>query len=459
MTTPLHFLFSCIFLFGASVSVKPSEDNMKDGFVEKDITEKSAKVDELFSSTIDAFPGASVIILRDGKILYKKSYGLADIEHNIANTSHTIFRLGSITKQFTAMAILQLHERQLLNINDVIEKYLPGIINKNKITVRHLLTHTSGIIESPDSALEFLPGQKFSYSNTGYNLLGKIIESVSGTSYENYLQENIFNPLGMEDTGYEHQDMIGKMAVGYKIDNSGQPQKTGTSCVSGAYAAGALYSTVENMYLWNQALCSETLIQKSLLEKAFTQVLLNDGSKVPYGFGWMINQRRGLKEVSHGGDIAGFNSYIAHFPTEKFTVVVLSNVEMRPPGPLPNAEQLANNIAAIFLSDKMTPENERVAIELDPEILKLFIGQYKLSDAPASVIEAGGSIYTIVQKDKRLFVRSKLGEQQIFPMTKTKFYLDNNTIINFKTENDRITGMVIDLMGLGVRIVNANKID
>ena len=427
---------------------------------ETDSISKSGQVNKLFERTINkGFPGASVIVIHHGKILLNKGYGQANVEKNEPNTPLTIFRLGSITKQFTAMAILQLYDKQMLQINDYVEKYFPGTLNGNKITIKNLLTHTSGITESLNAELAFTPGAQISYSNAGYNLLGKIIEKVSGMSYEKYLQENIFGPLGMKNTGYEHPDnKIMNRAAGYKINESGIYTNAGEYDISGAFAAGALYSTTEDMYRCDQALYTEKLVKATTLNEAFSQATLNDGNAIKYGFGWMVSQFRGLKEVGHGGDITGFNSYIARYPDEQFTVIVLSNIEMRPPSPLPNAGDLAHKIAELYLSDKMSTTKMHLAIQLDSNILDSYTGQYKWVNASKGWIEASGEIFTIVKRNNQLFGQSKLGEVELSAEAENQFFMKDNSTIKFTKDNAIVTGMILDAMGLGVAIVNAEKL-
>lgn len=451
---PLISTIFFAFAFAGSIQVIAQDIDLRD---------KQEQVDKLFECTVNgSAPGATVIVIQQGQILYKKGYGLADIEQNKPNTAETVFRLGSMTKSFTAMAILQLYDKGLLQIDDYVDKYLPETSNGNKVKIKHLLTHTSGMTESLDSELVFTPGDQISYSNAGYNLLGRIIEKVSGLSYENYLRENIFIPLGMNNSGYEHPDLkAANSAHGYKIDEKGKYIDVSESDISGAYAAGALYSNAEDLYKWDQALYPGKLIKDGTLNQAFTQSTLNDGSKAKYGFGWMVNQRRGLKEVGHGGDITGFNSYIAKFPEEQFTVIVLSNVEMRPPGPLPNAGDLAHKIAEIYLSEKMSAAKdvEHVAILLDSRILEKYLGQYKWVHASKGWIEAGGEFFTFVRKYSQLFLQTKTAEIEIFAETDTRFFMKDNSTIRFVIENDKVTGLVFDAMDLGVVIVKAEKIN
>jgi CubicO group peptidase (beta-lactamase class C family) len=443
-------LWACIFLSGFQLMAQ-----------ETDSIAKSTQVNKLFGCTINnALPGASVVVIQNGKIVLNKGYGLANIEQNKPNTPETVFRLGSVTKQFTAMAILRLYDKRILEINDYVEKYFPGTLNGNKITIKHLLTHTSGITESLDSSLAFTPGDQISYSNTGYNLLGKIIEKVSGLSYEKYLQKNIFKPLGMKNTGYEHPGKkIKNRATGYKIMETGGYTDIGKSDVSEAFAAGALYSTTEDMYKWDQALYTEKLVKAITLNQAFSGATLNNGSTIKYGFGWMVNQWRGLREIGHGGDITGFNSYIARYPDEQFTVIVLSNIEMRPPGQVPDAGYLAHKIAEIYLSDKLSNSKEHVSIQLDPRILDTYAGQYKWINASKGWIEASGESFTIYKKDNQLILQSKAGEIELYAETENNFFMKDNSTIKFFKSTDNVIKMVFDAMGLGVVIVTAQKVN
>jgi CubicO group peptidase (beta-lactamase class C family) len=420
---------------------------------------KTEKTNHLLETKISGnVPGASVLVIHQGKVVFKKAYGFANVEENTPNTPQTIFRLGSVSKQFTAMAIMQLHNKKLLSYNDSVDKFFPELVNGGKITIRNLLTHTSGILESADSELEFIPGSRMNYSNTGYNLLGKIIEKVSGLSYAEFLSENIFKPLLMVNTGFEHAGQKPeKMASGYKPGN-GNYIASEVVDVSGAYAAGALYSTTEDMYLWNNALDSEKLVEKSTLEQAFTPATLNNGSQTKYGFGWMLNLWNGIKEVSHGGDITGFNSYICRIPEEHFAVIVLSNFEMNPPGPIPNAGQLAHEIAEIYLSDKISNIPAKKSLTLSSAVLKTYEGKYKLEDAPEEIVGIMGDLFSFRTNENRIFIVGKLGEVELCAETPNKFYLEDKTTIEFNSENEQVSGFTMDLMGMGVRILVAKKI-
>lgn len=305
------------------------------------------KVDAHLKSRFGNFSGF-VLVARKGDILVSKGYGMANYELGVPNTAKTKFRLGSLTKQFTAAAILQLREKGLLDLNDSLSKYLPDYPHGEQIFLHHLLAHTSGIPSYTDfpgfldnlavpttvekviasfkgRPLVFSPGQKFSYSNSGYVLLGCIIEKVSGQSYEDYLRDNIFTPLGMKDTGYDHTEtVLQNRAAGYRYLNGKQLCNAGHMDMANAYSAGALYSTAEDLYLWDRALYTEKVLSRESLTKMFAPGL---GA---YGYGWYIGQVSGRRVVHHGGNINGFSTYVARYIDDDVLVVVLSNIERAP---------------------------------------------------------------------------------------------------------------------------------
>ena len=332
-----------------------------------------AKVDERLNAAVKAnqFSGA-VLVARDGRVLVSKGYGMANLETETPNTPQTIFRLGSITKQFTATAILMLQEQGKLSVQDSICKYVTDCPAAwQPITLHHLLSHTGGVpnftsfpdyqktmtlpttVEAliarfKDRPLDFQPGEKWSYSNSGYVLLGHVIEQASGQSYESFLQERIFAPLGMKSTGYDHNaKVLPRRAAGY------MPQ--GNTIMNAHYldmtipfSAGALYSTVEDLYLWDQALYTEKLLSKKSLDTMFTPVKNN------YGYGWGIDSQQGLKRIAHSGGIDGFVTFIARYPEAKAVVIVLCNNMRANPG------AIANDLASATIPDTVTaPANEK----------------------------------------------------------------------------------------------------
>ena len=311
---------------------------------------KSAKIEEVMSlaNNYRLFNGA-VLVAENGKVIYKKGLGFANMEWEIPNTSDTKFRLASITKQFTATAVLQLASQGKIKLDGKISDYLPEYRKDigEKVTIHQLLNHTSGIpsytgfpgffqdvsrnpfkVEDfvkkfASKDLEFEPGSKFSYNNSGYFLLGAIIEKVTGKPYEQVLKENIFEPLGMKNTGYDHFDtLLQKRATGYQKNADGAYINAPYLDMSIPYAAGSLYSTVEDLYLWDQALYADTLLNAQFKEMMFKPHLEN------YAYGWTIRKARfdeKIPVITHNGGINGFSTTIIRFPAEKNLIVLLDN--------------------------------------------------------------------------------------------------------------------------------------
>ncbi|KPU42676.1 putative penicillin-binding protein PbpX [Oxobacter pfennigii] len=290
----------------------------------------------------------SVLMAKKGEIILNKGYGMANYELGVFNTPKTKFHLGSLTKQFTAMAIMQLEEKGLLSVEDKLSKYIADYPNGNKITIHMLLTHTSGIpdyINDDDSfnsisklphsitqiidrfknkPLEFTPGKKYDYSNSGYVLLSYIIEKVSGKSYEQYLQDNIFTPLGMVNTGYDYLTPIIKdRASGYSI-SKGSLVNAEFFDRSNLQGADGLYSNTEDLYLWDRALYTEKLAKKETLDKIFKVY----PPATAYGYGWTISDG----EIKHFGKMDGFYTFISRDITNDITIIVLSNIQQVPLG-------------------------------------------------------------------------------------------------------------------------------
>src|SRR5918993_711636 len=344
----------------------------------------------------------SVLVAEKGKVIYKKGFGLADMEWNILNRPDTKHRLGSITKQFTAMLIMQFVEQGKLKLDVPISIYLPDYPKKNGdvITIHHLLTHTSGIPNmtsfpgfvkdvmrnsytpvqlvnmSADSTLEFKPGERFAYSNSGYLLLGYIIEKVTGKSYEQLLQENIFTPLRMNNTGYDHHGTLLKnRASGY--------ERSGTRYVNADFidmsvphAAGAMYSTVEDLFLWDQALYGNQLLRKENMDLLIAKHIPSGGGY--YGYGWSIgemplgNTTERIETTGHGGGINGFNTQITRIPSDKSIIVLLNNTGGAPLNEMTSAiaaiiydktYNLPKRSVAYSLADKIEKEGTSAALE------------------------------------------------------------------------------------------------
>ncbi len=310
-------------------------------------------------------PGAAVLVIKDGETLLRKGYGLADLEQGIAIEPDMVFRIGSVTKQFTAAAILLLEEAGKLSVQDDVRKHLPEYPTHGRvITLEHLLTHTSGIrsytdmkvfgervrqdmsVEDvialfKDEPLAFEPGEKYAYNNSGYFLLGTVIEKASGKTYDTYLRENIFEPLGMSQTYYGSASrIIPKRAQGYDGVN-GEFQNAEYLSMTIPYAAGSLLSTVDDLAKWARALEAPGFLSRESLETWWKPFRLAKGESVHYGYGWGISDYYGHRVVSHGGGINGFTCHLLWMPEDRVFVAVLTNRNDEKSNPTLVARKLA----------------------------------------------------------------------------------------------------------------------
>ncbi len=313
------------------------------------LTDEQA-IDEIFFaySTPNA-PGAALLVLRNDSVLIKKSYGLADVEKNVPVTAATNFRLASITKQFTAMAVLLLEERERLSLEDKILKFFPDFpLYGKEITVRHLLNHTSGLVDYealvPDSqtvqlldadclqlmfsvdSLYFAPGTQYRYSNTGYALLALIVEKISGERFADFVQKNIFSAVGMNTSvAFENgRSTVAQRAFGHSwID--GKWVRTDQSNTSAVLGDGGIYSNVEEIALWISALWNYRMLPEASQHRSWADGVLNDGSSIDYGMGWHKETYRGIRHPHHGGSTRGFRNHILVFPEQQLMVIVLTN--------------------------------------------------------------------------------------------------------------------------------------
>jgi CubicO group peptidase (beta-lactamase class C family) len=305
-------------------------------------------------------PGASVLVVRDGKVVFSKSYGMANVEERIAATPDTNYRLASVTKQFTAAAILQLAKRGKLSLDDPITKYLalPGYANA--ITVRHLLTHTSGLLAYEDlipegttrqvkdadaldllakqSTTYFPPGTQYRYSNTGYAFLALIVERVSGQRFADYLRENIFAPAGMSATVAFEEGIstVPRRAFGYSRSELGW-HRTDQSLTSAVLGDGGIYTSIDDLVHWI------AWLESGRFDEALVPANATDNPTERYGFGWRISEHRGRRLVSHTGETMGFRNAIVRFPEQHLAVVVLTNRNEGTP------YRIATDIADMFL--------------------------------------------------------------------------------------------------------------
>jgi CubicO group peptidase (beta-lactamase class C family) len=387
-----------------------------------------ARMEEVVQTYVQnkTFMGA-VLVARDSDVILSKGYGSANLEWNVPNTPSTKFRLGSITKQFTAASILLLEERGKLKLDDPIKKFVPDAPGEwDRITIYNLLTHTSGIPnftslpdykslkldEMPvaktiatvrDKPLDFLPGEKMSYSNSGYLVLGHVIETVTGASYEKFVTDNIFTPLGMKDSGYDSNTaIIARRAAGYMPSAAG-PVNAGFIHMSIPHAAGALYSTTEDLLRWEQGLFGGKVVSPASLAK-MTTPFKND-----YALGVVVQTASGRKVVQHGGGIDGFNTFLAYYPDDKLTVAVLANIN----GQTPN--QIATKLADLAHGGVVQLTSDRKEITLPVATLSKYVGTYELQPGVAMLIRLDGDHLTTQLTGQPQF--------PIFAESETKFFL------------------------------------
>lgn len=409
-------------------------------------------------------PGATVLVARKGSVIYKKAFGMANLELNVPMQIDNVYRIGSITKQFTAVAILQLMERGKLNLQDDITRFIPGYPTHGyKITIEHLLTHTSGIQSytamkdymdrmaldlKPAQMIEyfknqpmrFVPGTKWEYDNSGYFLLGYIIEKITGKTYAEYLEENIFKPAGMDNTLYGSDiKIIKNRADGYSKDENGFENARPLSMTQ-PYSAGSIQSTVEDLFKWHQALHSYKLIKKENLDRAFKGYKLADGDKTDYGYGWFLGHVQGSPAIDHGGGINGYRTMEIYLPEEDVYVALFSNCECFSP------RELTVRIAALAIGK---PVNTQTEISVDEKVLKDYVGEYEITPA---------FTFSVTREKDKLFLQAT-GQKKVelFAESKTKFFLKvNDAQLEFvKDESGRVTKAILNQGG---RRTEAKKI-
>jgi CubicO group peptidase (beta-lactamase class C family) len=416
---------------------------------EKDL---GAAIDELVKKTYRAGePGAAVIVVKDGKTVFRKGYGMANMELGVPIEPDMIFRLGSITKQFTAVAILMLAEQGKLSISDEITKYLPDYPTRgHKITIEHLLTHTSGIKSYTsipewraqwrkdvplkemidlfkDKPMDFAPGEKWSYNNSGYVLLGAIIEKVSGQSYQDFIEKNIFAPLGMKHSFYDStQRIISRRVAGYSRRGSNY-QNAEYLSMSWPHAAGSLMSSVDDLALWDAALYTEKLVKHESLKRAWTPYVLSNGKPTKYGYGWGVLSFEGYRVIEHGGGINGFTTDAVRLPDERVFIAILTNRDSGTAG-------LGHKIAMLAVGKSYS---DPVAIKLPPGALDKYVGVYKLNEKQDVVVTKEG--------ENLLMQHPQAGRVEILPISETEFFVKTfpSIRVGFVKNDGGITGLVV----------------
>ncbi|WP_281322937.1 serine hydrolase domain-containing protein [Flavobacterium aestivum] len=350
----LFFLF--IVFFTTNLSFSQNIESKVDSIILKEFKDTNG-------------PGGVFLISKKGKPVYKKAFGLANLELDVKLFPKDVFQIGSMTKQFTAIAILILEEQGKLSVNDPISKFIPDYPKGNSIKIHHLLTHTSGIKDftkmktiseiaqkeiAPkemvdffkNEPVDFAPGEKFEYNNSGYVALGYIIELASKEKYEDFIKKNIFDKIGMNDSYYaSDRKIIANRAYGYHKKSNGYVNKTVIN-FSVPFSSGSLMSTLDDMLKWQNALNQNLLLQPANLEKAFTKYSLNNGEKIEYGYGWHLKNINGVPTREHGGSIFGFKSMAVYIPDEDTYVLGFSNCDCNSP------TQVTRDIAKLVIENK-----------------------------------------------------------------------------------------------------------
>lgn len=399
--------------------------------------------DVLSNQDFENSPGFAILVAKNDQIIYRKAFGYANLELDVKLQPEHIFRIGSITKQFTACAILKLQEEGKLSLQDDITKFIKDYpTHGHTITIEQLLTHTSGIksytsMEKWDSELhkknftpvelieffkkepmDFAPGEKFLYNNSAYFLLGYIIEIASGKKYEEYLHDSFFKPLKLDNTSYDNTDRIVKNRIpGYQKKDSIY-QNAPFLSMTQPYSAGSLMSNVDDLYKWYSAVMNDKVISKENRIKAHTSFKLNNGKPTGYGYGWAMGNIQGSPMVEHGGGIHGFLTASLYLPNEKVFVAVFSNSDSNPP------QNTALKMAAIAIGKPFKWDE----IKMDAGKLAEYEGVYESDDDGVRTL--------VVQNDSLMYVFETGMKQRLIPCGKDKFYMTDRLTTYVFNRND-----------------------
>jgi CubicO group peptidase (beta-lactamase class C family) len=397
------------------------------------INRRAAKFAEFVNAyaKLGRFSGAA-LVARGDQLLFERAYGMANHDHHVPNTPQTSFRLGSLTKSFTALAVMQLQEQGNLKVSDTVAAYLPGYPQGEQITLHHLLTNTSGILDyvaTPDFArqmrlpmmveelialfkdypLSRAPGASFSYSNSNWVLLGAIIERVSGLAYGDYLHRHIFDPAGMTRSGYEQaEQVLPGRAEGY-VQTTGKIVRAAFVDPSTMYAAGGLYSTVGDLYRWQQALVSNTLVSRAgYAQLVAPHVPAEQGA---YGYGWFSDTAFDRCRQGHDGGTPGFLSIAVRYPEADLSVIVLANSEESA------IHEIERGLAAIALGQPYELPGGRNFVQVDPALFAAYTGHYETR------FMGRRHVLLITQEADRLIVEAQgLPKTELLPLSPTRYF-------------------------------------
>jgi CubicO group peptidase (beta-lactamase class C family) len=385
---------------------------------------EAERIDTLLNAytSLSQFNGSALVAAK-GKILLNKGYGYRDAATGVLNDEHSIFQLGSVTKQFTSAVILKLQEEHKLSVSDKLSKFFPAYPKGDSITIKELLTHTAGIynytndenfmkneITKPktrgqmmalfeNKPLDFSPGTSWSYSNSGYSMLGYIIEKITGISYEEAVRNYIFSPLKMTHSGFDFTNLKSpEKTTGYFVLNTHDTMKAPIVDSTVSFSAGAIYSSTGDLYRWSEALENNTILSASEQDEAYTPVKNN------YGYGWGIDSINGKRRVGHNGGIPGYITTISRVPADDVTIVLLSNASNQ------IIQKISNDIYAILYNQKYDVPKQRKAVGLDEQTMQQYNGQYELKPGLIVTINAKDTVLIASptgQSDKTLFAEKK----------------------------------------------------
>ncbi len=451
-------------------------------FVSSEVAAKTpaGKVDQIFRPWQNPdTPGAAVAVVKDGTIAYSKGYGMANLEYDVPVKPDTVFHIASVSKQFTTFSILLLEKDGKLSLDDDVRKYIPEVPDfGKKITLRHLAHHTSGLrdqwnllalagwrlddvitkehilnLVSRQNALNFDPGAEYSYSNTGFTLLAEVVARVSGKTFPDFTEEQIFKPLGMKNTLFydDHERIVKNRAYSYRPSGAGFKKSVLSYANVGATS---LFTTVEDLSLWAMNFENPTVGDQAIFEKMKTRGVLNNGRKINYALGQVIGKYRGLNQISHGGGDAGYRTFLSRFPDQKYSVIVFSNDGAFNSG-LMAAKVADVYLKGLFIDKPKTAEAKAPAkapaeaVKLDAKTLESYAGQYEL--APSFII-------TITAKSGELFGKATgQPELRLRALALDKFAVEGvEAEVSFHKDGEGKVNLL--KLNQGGRIQNARRI-
>lgn len=434
----------------------------------------AARVDKLFAQWDKPnSPGGMLAIIKDGKVIYKRGYGMADLEHNVSITPATVFNIASTSKQFTAMSILILARQGKISLDDDIRKYIPEMPKYDSpITIRQLIHHTSGLrdyvglmslagirqedyydkddimeVMARQKNLNFKSGSEFLYSNTGYVLLSMVVQKVSGKPLREFAEENIFKPLGMKNTQFrdDHTAIIPNRAMGYS------PGTTGSFRINmhdvDVVGDSNLYTTVDDLFLWDQNFYNNSLNagDKELILQLLTPVALTNHKETDYAFGLHVGKYKGLKIVSHSGNTPGYRTEMIRFPDERFSVICLTNVSNL------NAGKLASQVADIYLADEFKPDGveNKLATIIPSQFIKL--SEQELAANTGSYMDPlTNDFWQVSSAEGNLMAATTKGNFKFAPLSRNRFRSTNLNPVRelvFETSTNKLMLMRVNTAG------------